>query len=115
MKASQILELVDELDGHGIFDGAGLSQDYPCPMIERLTTTHRSDGTIKGSITGKNGKPAEEMQGVYGLDLLWAIADAVGANTSEARLYGGRGKVAKALQSAIHRKLTDGDQECDLK
>lgn len=94
-------------DGHSIygveeFDDLGL----PAEFLDRFITVHKSHGTNpKGMIFGEGGKVLPELRGVYGLDLLWGLAYAIGADTQAAAEKMGRGFQAQALTSAIYKVL----------
>lgn len=91
-------------DGHTIFDpsllrGAGVPEE----LVQASTTKYESNPDHwKETIFAKNGQPVREMTGVYGLSVLWAIRDAIGAASSMAM---GRGFLARALSANIMKRL----------
>lgn len=95
-----ILRAADLCDGHSIlkpqaFIEAGLPQE----VVNHLTRTYRSDGTPKGTIF-VNGRPVQELAGVYGLDLLRFLASALEVEYQSAM---GRGFEAQNIQVALQR------------
>lgn len=98
-----ILKAAALCDGHSIlkpeaFTDAGLHND----VVEYLTATYKSDGTPKGTIYVA-GKVVEELQGVYGLEVLKFIAGALGVEY-EGKF--GRGSQAEAIKQALHRHFS---------
>ena len=94
--------VIDRCGGHGILDpqrliAAGLDRR----IVEHYTDTLRSDGSPKGSIF-VDGKPVDELRGVYSLTLLEGIARARGV-AYPASL--GRGSQARAIKSALQVHL----------
>lgn len=72
---SKIIELIGN-DGHTIYDANNISETSGIPMDELAPyiRDHVSDGSPKGSITRNDGKFAEHIVGIYGLDMLRKLA-----------------------------------------
>jgi hypothetical protein len=103
------------MDGHGIFDAAALVQDgYPEELVSSATEYHKS-GSDSGTIFNDE-EALSGVTGVYGLDMLRKLADLVGADQSEANQYMGRGRIARALQTAIEHALDNepDDRQFDV-
>jgi len=103
---SKVLDLIGN-DGHTIygveeFEKFGLPDEF----MERHITVHKSHKTNpKGMIFGEGGKLLTELRGVYGLDVLWGLANEVGADTEKAARKMGRGGQACELTVSIRRAL----------
>ena len=91
-----------DLDGHTIFHtrkflDAGLDQR----IVDAVTTTHKSDRSDpKRTITNSTGI-VDELEGVYGLRFLEFVASALDVKYDAP--YHGRGRVARAIQAALHK------------
>ena len=97
-----ILRAADRCDGHGILNPEALTEaGLPPAVVEHLTSTHRSDGTPKGTIFVA-GEPVAELRGVYGLDALRFLAAALGVEYPSAL---GRGFEAANIRQALCRHL----------
>ncbi len=97
-----ILRAAARCDGHGILKPEALTDaGFPAEVVAYLTTRHQSDGSPKGTIF-VNGEPVKELTGVYGLDALRFIADALDLKYQRAL---GRGTEAANIRSALHRHL----------
>ncbi len=93
-----ILAAANRCDGHTIFKPeAFLDAGLPKDVVEHLTRTHGSDGSPKGTIFVK-GEPVKELAGVYGLDMLRFLADALGVKYTPAM---GRGFEAQNICAAL--------------
>ena len=93
-----ILAAAYRCDGHTIFKPeAFLDAGLPKTVVDYVTHNHASDGSPKGTIFVK-GQPVDDLSGVYGLDLLRFLADALGV---EYRRAMGRGFEAQNIQSAL--------------
>lgn len=93
-------------DSHGIIDPAALiAAGLPAKVTTYFTETLKSDGTHIGTIF-VDGKPVDELAGVYGLRLLEGIAGALGVTYQS---FMGRGEQARAIQAAlrVHFKIED--------
>jgi hypothetical protein len=98
--AGAILRAASICDGHTIFKPEAFTEaGLPAEVVTHMTTTYRSDGTPKGTIS-VHGKPVKELSGVYGLDLLRFLADALGVKYARAM---GRGSEAGNIQVALHQ------------
>ena len=101
-----VLDLIGN-DGHTIY-GVDEFKKFGLPdeFMERHITVHKSHKTNpKGMIFGEGGKLVPELKGVYGLDMLWGLANEVGADTGEAARKMGRGGQACELTISIRRAL----------
>ena len=106
-----ILDLLEAIggDGHTLWDAdADCFKEMPKDFMEGVTQVHKSDGTAKGSIW-RDGELVEEMHAVYGLQLLWKLANEVGADMDKHDRLMGRGFRARALTEAIREKLGGAD------
>lgn len=87
-------------DGHSIFlPQAFLDDGLPQEVVSYLTRSHRSDGTPKGTIFVE-GQPVKDLEGIYGLDLLRLLAEALNITYRSAI---GRGFEAQNIQSALRQ------------
>jgi len=77
--------------------------DVAQEWVKPLLRTYKSDGTPKGSITSDSGKSVKAIEGVYSLDLLRAVGDALGVTWQEAF---GRGTEARRITAAILEAIT---------
>jgi len=97
-----VLRAASLCDGHSILaPQAFIDAGLPAELVAHLTTTHRSDGTPKGSIF-VDGRVVEELQGVYGLDVLRFMASAL---ELEYRSALGRGFEAANIRQALTAHL----------
>ena len=104
LPADVVLKAAGLCNGHDILDPqAFLDAGLPLDVIRRVTTTHKSDGTHKGSIY-VDGKQVDQLSGVYGLDMLEFIAGALGLKY---RRYMGRGFQASAIKEALRCHFHD--------
>jgi hypothetical protein len=95
-----ILRAAARCDGHSILKPEALTDaGLPPAVVEHLTTTHRSDGTPKGTIF-VGGQPVKELRGVYGLTALRFFASALGVEYRDAI---GRGFEAQNILTALRR------------
>lgn len=102
-----ILKVAATCDGHTIFDGVGLAKDcgLHIGIMAALERTHKSGSHPKERIAvpGKPGAVYEQLRGVYGLDLLMFIAEAL--ELKYPTHFHGRGFLAQAIQSVIYKHL----------
>lgn len=101
LPAETIINIIDHLggDGHGLYDPQFLTQlGVPEELIKRVTITHKSDGTYKGSIFNPDGSVVKEMTAVYSLDLYQIINSDLGLPSSKML---GRGSEARELHRQI--------------
>jgi len=106
--AQTVMAVIDYLggDGHGLYDPNFLTElGVPEPLVTSVTTTHRSDGTYKGSIFDANGDLITETRAVYSLSLYRAINSDLGLPGSSMM---GRGFEARQLHGQIAAALNVG-------
>lgn len=100
-----ILKAADLCDGHSIFDPqAFLEAGLPAEVVDHVTRTYQSDPSSPKSTLFVHGQPVAEVSGVYGLDLLRFLAQALGVQHAPAL---GRGYEARRLQAALHAHFRD--------
>lgn len=99
-----VLAAADICDGHTIFTPqAFVEAGVPQALIDRCTSTHRSDfSNPKYTISGPDGNPVEAMAGIYGLDMLASMVHDFKLDY-EPKL--GRGFQARVYQEALHKHL----------
>lgn len=103
-----ILRAASRCDGHSIFKPeAFIDAGLPNDVVSYITHTYKSDGSPKGTIF-VNGAPVKDLQGVYGLDLLRLIANALGVQYRSAI---GRGFEAQNIQQALKVHFTNSTVE----
>ena len=92
-------------DGHSLF-----APDFYAPHFTeaqlrkaRLISTHKSDGTHKGSIYGSDGKVIKKLVAVYNLSFLYWLAGQLGCDTWTE--MNGRGMQASVLVSRIREAV----------
>lgn len=102
--ASVVLAAADICDGHTIFKPeAFLEVGVPQELVDRCSHVYESNlGNYKETIFGPDGKPVNQMSGVYGLDALASMIRDFGLET-EQKL--GRGFQARVWQEALHKHL----------
>lgn len=102
MAPKKLMKVVNGLDGHGIFDPAWLQkQGMPADVVDAYTTIQKSDMSHpKGMIFDEKGNVLASLKGVYGLDLLYGIADALDVKYTSCI---GRGFQARAIQGALEQ------------
>ena len=94
-------------DGHSIWKAESVPfADLGLDKIEakRLVQTFKSDTSDPKSTIFKDGKIVKELEGVYSLSLLSAVAGKLGVEDAGGFLFG-RGSRARALNAAILAKL----------
>lgn len=97
-EAECILRAAGRCDGHSILKPEALTDaGLPAEVVKHLTSTHRSDGTPKGTIF-VSGQAVKELKGVYGLDALRFLARTLGIEYRDAI---GRGFEAQNIQQAL--------------
>jgi len=98
-----VLRAAAVCDGHTVLDPrAFLDAGLPMDVVDHLTRTHRSDPSHPKSTLFVDGRPVEELSGVYGLDALRFLADALGVAYARAL---GRGFEARNIRAALQRHL----------
>lgn len=88
-------------DGHTIFSPVAFVSKcgWKPEDIAPFVTIHRSDKTnIKGILTDRNGNVTEEIQGVYGLRMLEAIASILSVEYLQSL---GRGTQAREITDSL--------------
>ena len=95
-----ILKIAGMCDGHGILDPRALvDAGLPQEVARYHTRTFQSDGSPKGTIFVE-GRPVQELEGIYGLFLLEYLATVLGVRYRECI---GRGSQASAIQEALRQ------------
>lgn len=99
-----VLAAADICDGHTIFDPqAFLDAGVPQELVDRCTSIYESDfSNPKYTISGPDGKPVNQMRGVYGLD---ALASMVRDFNLQCAAKLGRGFQAQVWKEALHKHL----------
>ncbi len=93
-----ILAAAGLCDGHSIMaPKAFLDAGLPPEVVTYLTRTYQSDGSPKGTLFVA-GQSVKHLVGVYGLDLLRFLADALGVEYRHAM---GRGFEAANIRTAL--------------
>ena len=99
-----VLAAADLCDGHTIMDPkAFLEVGVPQEMVARCTTIYESDfSNPKYTISGPDGKPVNQMRGIYGLDALSSMIRDFGI-ISPTKF--GRGSQAYVWRDKLHEHL----------
>jgi hypothetical protein len=99
-----VLAAADICDGHTIFNPqAFLDVGVPQDMVDRCTTIYESDfSNPKYTISGPDGKPVNQMRGIYGLDALSSMIRDFDI-TSPTKF--GRGSQAYVWRDELHKRL----------
>ena len=93
-------------DGHSLFDPtAYIAAGLTVELASFFTQIHKSDNTPKGTIFNKGGI-VPQVEGIYGLTVNEAIANALKLNIGT---FHGRGFRARALHTAIQHHCLQGD------
>lgn len=102
--ASVVLAAADICDGHTIFKPeAFLEVGVPQELVDRCTNIYESDfSNPKYTISGPDGKPVNQMRGVYGLDALSSMIRDFGL---PAEVKFGRGSQAYVWRDALRAHL----------
>tara|TARA_Y100001951_G_C11170419_1_gene199930 strand:- start:39 stop:422 length:384 start_codon:yes stop_codon:yes gene_type:complete len=99
-------------NGHSIYEGGHYADaGFDCG---HLVQVHESDGSMKGSITGPDGKIVDELKGIYSLDFHYWVAGEIGLTHSDYGTFFGRGSQARAIMDAL-KKWADSPDEMDDK
>lgn len=104
--ASVVLAAADICDGHTIFDPQAFTDvGVPQELVDRCTSIHESDfSNPKSTISGPDGKPVNQMRGIYGLD---ALSTMIRDFDIQAEPKLGRGFQARVWQEALHKHLAE--------
>jgi len=110
---NNVIEVVKRLNGHTIFDTNLVRDRFPLPkkVWKPILRTHRSDHESHKSTIFVDSQPVDELMGIYGLSLLWSIADWLGADTKAAASKMGRGFQAAELRAAIIEACGNNEHE----
>jgi hypothetical protein len=98
---------VIEADGHTLYDPGHYAPHF---TLEELTEagvvqTHKSDGTLKGTMYGPNGIVIDKLEAVYNLDFLYWVNRKL--ETGEYPRAMGRGSQAQEIVSFIRNALAE--------
>jgi hypothetical protein len=111
--ANVVLAAANICDGHTIFEpDAFLGVGVPQELVDRCTNVYESNfSDPKYIISGLDGKPVNQMRGVYGLDMLDSM---VRDFDIQAESKFGRGSQAQVWKEALHKhleiKVPDADE-----
>jgi hypothetical protein len=99
-----VLAAADVCDGHTILDPkAFVDAGVPQELIDRCTNVYESNfSDPKYTISGPDGKPVNQMRGIYGLD---ALESMVRDFELPHDVKFGRGFQARVYQEALHKHL----------
>ncbi len=108
--ADVVLAAADVCDGHTIFKPeAFLEVGVPQELVDRCTSVYESDfSDPKYTISGPDGKPVNQMAGIYGLDALESMIRDFGI-VSQTKF--GRGSQARVWQEELHKHLDSKKEE----
>lgn len=100
-----VLAAADICDGHTIFDPKAFTEvGVPQELVDRCTNVYESDfSNPKETISGPDGRPVNQMRGIYGLD---ALSSMIRDFDIEAPVKFGRGFQAQVWKEALHKHLT---------
>ena len=105
IKKETVLKAIEIADGHSIFPPKMfLDAGLPGNFVKRYTKSHRSDFSNYKEIIMVNGEAVESLEGVYGLELLKGLADALDVEYEDKL---GRGSQADAIKEAIIEYYTN--------
>jgi hypothetical protein len=94
-----ILQVIEICTGHNILKPGALAEaGLPAEVVTYLTRTYSSGDSPKQTLF-VDDKPVRSLDGIWGLNALRHIAEAVGATYEEAL---GRGREASNIKSALH-------------
>lgn len=88
-------------DGHTIWPVEVLAA-FPPELQRRFVETHLSSATDPTRAIYKNGKVVDQLKGVYGLHILFALAQDLSVHYKDAL---GRGTQARYLTEALNKHL----------
>lgn len=112
--ASVVLAAADICDGHTIFKpDAFLEVGVPQELVDRCTSVYESDfSDPKYTISGPDGKPVNQMAGIYGLAALESMIRDFGL---QAPVKFGRGSQAQVWREELHKHLENKGEAKDMK
>lgn len=101
-----VLAAAEICDGHTIFEPeAFLELGVPQELVDRCTNVYESDfSNPKYTISGPDGKPVNQMRGIYGLD---ALSSMIRDFNIPAPVKFGRGSQAEVWKTALRNLLND--------
>lgn len=106
--ADQAALIVEKIDAWSIYAPEQLTaHGLPAALIDSVTRDFESDTSDPKRTIFKDGQIVEKTRGVNGLQLLYATARAIGADTAAAGGFIGRGYQARALQASITAKIKE--------
>jgi hypothetical protein len=108
--ANIVLAAAELCDGHTIMDPkAFLEVGVPQEMVDRCTTIYESDfSNPKYTISGPDGKPVNQMRGIYGLD---ALSTMIRDFDIHAPAKFGRGSQAYVWRDELRKRLDPKPEE----
>ena len=123
MKKEDLIEVVSKwtkaelyqrlANGHTIWSpsalvGWGFTEEW----VDKITRKHESGKDFKEKLYNETGA-VDFIVGVYGGLFVDRLADEIGADTTKAYEYFGRGKTAQVLAGAIENVVRGTDQAAD--
>lgn len=98
-------------DGHTLYSPEFYAPHFTEAQLRkaRLISTHKSDGTHKGSIYDNDGNVIPKLVGVYNLSFLYWLAGQLGCDTY--CWQSGRGSQAGELVRRIHDAVNESESE----
>jgi hypothetical protein len=101
-----VLAAADICDGHTIFNPqAFVDVGVPQTLVDRCTHIYESNfSNPKETISGPDGKPVNQMRGIYGLD---ALDSMVRDFNLQCESKFGRGFQAQVWKEALHKHLDE--------
>jgi hypothetical protein len=102
----RILKILDAVgdDGHGIYVEKKLADvEAPEEVLQHFVKVFASEPYPKTIITNNDGHVVSHMTGVYGLDIIQAIANSMSIHSEKM----GRGYAARDLTKKIKEKLNE--------
>ncbi len=110
--ASVVLAAADICDGHTIFKPeAFLEVGVPQELVDRCSRVYESNpADYKETIFGPDGKPVNQMAGIYGLDALASMIRDFNITAADKM---GRGFQAQVWKDALHAYLSPEKEKAD--
>lgn len=95
-------------DGHGILDPAYLVRiGFEPEFVRKHTQTYKNNAADpKGMLFDRQGTNVKQLEGVYTLPFIFAVAKELGVDTEPAQGYMGRGFRAQACARLLEDHLT---------